>query len=105
TAQVTPTPSPTAQGDELVKRLPPAVVESAAKKIPKTPPRGQERPSPAVIDKRPPVAVTGEIVAGEKAVGELLRAEAEADRAHLRASLDEWVRATNARDIRKQMAF
>jgi hypothetical protein len=54
TAQVTPTPSPTAQGDELVKRLPPAVVESASKKVPKTPPREQERPSPAVIAKRPP---------------------------------------------------
>jgi len=103
TAQATPTPSPTAQGDELVKRLPPAVVESAAKKAPKTPPRRQG--SPAVIDKRPPAAVTGEIVAGEKAAGGLPRAEAEAERAHLRASLDEWVRATNARDIRKQMAF
>ncbi|MBA2590847.1 MAG: serine/threonine protein kinase [Gammaproteobacteria bacterium] len=105
TAQATPTPSPKAQGDEPVKRLPPAVVESASKKVPKTPPRGQERPSSAVIDKRPPAAVTGETVAGEKAAGGLPRAKAEAERAHLRASLDEWVRATNARNIRKQMAF
>lgn len=105
TAQATPTPSPRPQGDELVKRLPPAVVESAAKKIPKTPPRGQEQPAPAVIDKRPPATVTGKTVAGEKAAGGLPRAEAEAERAHLHASLDEWVRATNARDIRKQMGF
>jgi len=105
TVQATPTPSPTAQGDELVKRLPPTVVESAAKKVPKTPPRGQEQPSPAVIAKRPPAAVTGETVAGEKAAGRLPRAEAKSERAHLRASLDEWVRATNARDIRKQKAF
>ena len=88
TAQATPTPSPTAQGDELVKRLPPVVMESAAKKVPKTPPRGQEQPSPAVIDKRPPAAVTGETVAGEKTAGGRPRAESEAERAHLRASLD-----------------
>jgi len=105
TAQATPTPSPRPQGDELVKRMPPAVVGSAAKKVPKAPPRGQEQPSPAVIDKRSPAAVTGETVAGEKAAGGLPRADAEAERAHLRASLDEWVRATNARDLRKQRAF
>jgi serine/threonine protein kinase len=104
-AQATPTPSPRPQGDELVKRLPPAIVESAAKKVPKTPPREQEQPAPAVIDKRPPAAVTGKTVAGEKAAGGLPRVEAEAERTHLRASLDEWVRATNARDIRKQMGF
>ena len=105
TAQTTPTPSPTAQGDELVKRLPPAVVESAAKKVPKAPPRGQEQPSPTAVDKRPPAAVTGETAIGEKTAGGLPRAESEAERAHLRASLDEWIRATNAHDIRKQMAF
>ena len=104
TAQATPTPSPRPQGDELVKRLPPAVVESAAKKVPKTPPRGREQPAPAVIDKRPPTAVTGKPPAGE-AAGGLARAEGESERAHLRASLDEWVRATNARDLRKQKAF
>jgi hypothetical protein len=88
-----------------VKQLPPAVVESAAKKVLKAPPRGQEQPSPTAIDKRPPAAVTGETAAGEKAAGGLSRVEVETERAHLRASLDEWIRATNARDIRKQMAF
>ena len=105
TAQATPTPSLRPQSDELVKRPPPAVVGSAAKKVTKTPPRGQEQPSPAVVDKRSPAAVTGETVAVEKAAGALPRAGAEAERAHLRASLDEWVRATNARDLRKQKAF